>query len=186
VYFFYHQKQFNLLLKTTKMELKIMKEKAVSAFKNAGTEGKALLSDLFGRDVLCQEPMAWVKTFADVCMAAGVDVADYALPVSGTYKEKAAKYMDRLMLLEVAFNGGKVPNLADITERKYYPWHNIIPDSSRPAGFRLSYYVCDYDYSLSYLGDRPAFLEKEHAEYAGTQFIEEYEAHAQYEELSNN
>jgi hypothetical protein len=175
---------FSINHKATKMELKIMKEKAVSAFKNAGTEGKALLSDLFGRDVLCQEPMAWVKTFADVCVAAGVDVADYALPVSGTYKEKAAKYMDRLMLLEVAFNGGKVPNLADITERKYYPWHEIIPDSSRPAGFRLSFRDFDCDYSGSFLGVRPVFLNRDHAIYAGKQFIEEYAGFAENYNLS--
>jgi hypothetical protein len=130
--------------------------------------------------------MERIKTFADVCAETGKNADDYVVPLDATDEERAAIYMRRLKLIAKCFNGKKKVRLADTKQWKHYPWFNIIPDSSRPAGFRLSYGDFVFGRSISRLGVRPAFLEEEHAEYVGTQFIEEYEAHAQYEELSNH
>ena len=132
-----------------------------------------------------QTIMERLKTFADVCAATGKNEQDYIVPDAATDEEKAALYLKRVKLIAKALNGDRKVSMADTSQRKYYPWFRVIPDGNSPGGFRLSFfgYDCDDDYSS--LGVRPYFLESEHATYAGEQWQAEFEAWAQYEDLSN-
>jgi hypothetical protein len=154
----------------------IPKAKAIAAYLKADEAGKDWLNELLGEKIaLSEEPMDWVNTFELVCAAAGVSESDYAIPVAGSAKNKANAFEARLELIERVFNGDWVANLADTTQKKYYAWGNILPDSSRPFGFRLSYGDYGYVGSYSDLGARPYFKDGARAIYVFKTFTAEYE-----------
>ena len=133
------------------MELKLTKERAVEAYNKADKFGKDLLKNLLGNEVFVSiNPMETVKTFADVCDAAGMNSADYEVKESWSPAEKVAMYLKRLKLIAKVFNGDWKPNLADTTQEKHYPWFKILPGSS-PLGFRLSFNDSNYDHDNSNL-----------------------------------
>jgi hypothetical protein len=158
-------------------------ENLKKAYGKADENGKKLLADLYPAVFTPRPPMDWVDTFEKVCEAAGVDAAHYEVTASMSYKEKANKLMDQLMLLEV-FNEGKPINRADTTQQKLYPYHRIIPDVSVSGGFRLAFAgsACSYDHAI--LGARPEFINKKISDFVGKTFCHIYEAWAQNFQLS--
>lgn len=159
----------------------ISKQAAMAAFKKAGGDYNVFISML---DNISRPPMEWVNSFPLLCQAAGVQESDYAIPEQGTAKQKANVYWERLMLQEQVFNEGWIPNIIDITQEKWSVWASIIPDASRPFGFRLSAYDCDCDDSDSGLGARPEFKSKPIARYAFDTFTSDYEGFLYYTNLS--
>ena len=159
----------------------ISKQAALAAFKNAGGDYNVFISML---DNISRPPMEWVSSFALLCQAAGVQESDYAIPDQGTAKQKADAYWERLMLQEKVFNEGWIPSIVDIKQEKWSAWANIIPDVSRPFGFRLAYCGCGYDHSNSCLGARPEFKSKPIARYAFETFTSDYEGFLYYTNLS--
>ncbi len=151
---------------------------------NEGTQAeKDLLVKMYGK-----APFGPVlgrrETFADLCQEAGKNVQDYAIPENGTAKEKSDAYYAMLELVEEVLNEGWVANIADVSQDKYYVWANIIPDSSRPFGFRLSCGDYAYDGSGSALGARPYFKDSKTAIKAFKTFTDIYEGWVYYLNLS--
>ena len=155
------------------------------AYAKADDNGKKLLADLWP-EVFTRSPLEWVDTTEKLCEAAGVDIANYEIKNSMTYKQKADKLMELLMLLEVVFNEGKPINRADTSQRKWYPYFNVIPDESVSGGFRLAFFVSGYDFALAYLGARPEFVEEKISTCVGKKFRHIYEAWAQNFQLSKS
>ena len=162
----------------------IEEDNVLKAHKEGTPEIKKLLENLCGITIFKRKPLMELMTFEDVCEAAGEDADDYELLPTMSYKEKADMGMDRLMLYEKVFNGDKPVDMADITRRRYYPWHQTIVDSKAPAGFALSFGGCDCDFAIAILGARPEFNDEAHARFVGTQHIGEYETWAQNFQLS--
>jgi hypothetical protein len=166
-------------------ELKVLKDKAVTAYKNAGADGRKLLSDLLGREVFSSDPKEYIKTFADVCDERGV-VAD-AYRISGAINvfEQLKLQIQRLQLIAATFNGDWRADMANTSQAKYYPWFNVLADKAYPGGFRLSFRDYGYDHGLSNLGVRLYFKDSETATYVGKQFIGEYEGLMRIQQLIN-
>ena len=125
-----------------------------------------------------------LKTFTDICNAQGKNESDYDPSKVKAAWEKAAIHLRRLKLICKPFNGGETPKLADIKQRKNYAWAWIEEDSSRPFGFRLSYYDFGFDYSGSYLGARPYLLDSDWVEHVFNTFILEFEEWMYWENMS--
>jgi hypothetical protein len=120
------------------MELTVFKDKAVKAYKNASKDGRALLADLFGKDVFTGKLTERLNNFYAVCLEAGVNEADYAVPSGTDWARRAKAFENRLDLIAEVFNEGWIARIADTSQAKYYPWFKIIEDSSAPGGFRLA------------------------------------------------
>jgi hypothetical protein len=159
----------------------ISEHAGIATLKNAGKYYSKFIS-LF--DNSSRPPMECVSSFALLCQAAGVQENDYSIPDQGTAKQKADAYWKRLMLQEQVFNEGWIPSIVDIKQKKWSAWANIIPDASRPFGFRLtcSDFACDD--SCSTLGARPEFKSKPIARYAFETFTSDYEGFLYYTNLS--
>jgi len=164
-------------------QLIIDKDNAVKAFNEAEPGLKKVLSTLFGKEVLCQNPLEWVSSFADICQAAGEDEAQYIIPASATYKLAMDICQDKVDLIAKVLNGDWVEDLADTSQRKHYPYFNIIVDKAAPGGFRLSFDVSAYDFDFSHFGVRPTYRDGKTSDFAGRTFVAEYQAFGQYQKL---
>jgi len=161
-----------------------IEQKAQQQYKTASAATKKTLEVIFGKDLFIIPITDRIKNFSDICREAGVNEKDYAIPAKGTYKQKAEKCMERLMLLEKVLNGGVIINQADIKSARWEPYFNTVPDKKQPAGFGLSFDVCYYDGSDALLGVRPQYISKPIAEFAGKTFLADYTAFAQNYQLS--
>jgi len=138
-------------------------------------------------------PMTWVKTFSDLCVAAGVKEADYAVPDVFLGPEKEAAqfmtnlYWRRLMVGMLALNPKDwKPDIANIQQKKYCAYANIVPDNSSPLGFRLTYADYVFDRSPSHLGARPEFAESELAIFHFKMFTSDYEGYMYWQNKWKN
>jgi hypothetical protein len=162
------------------MELKIKKSDAIQAYQKADQKGKELLANLLGAEnVKPGDLLSYVKTFTDVCNEAGLEPEGFMIMPTWTAEDKERMHRRRIMLIATVFNQGWVPDLADASQYKWYPWFKIIPDKSKPSGFGLSCSGCVYGGSGSGLGARPYFKDQKTAVYVGKQFLDEFEAWAQ-------
>ncbi len=153
------------------------------AWLKADDNGKLVLETLFGSELVKsdREPKEWVKTFGDVCMAAGVDEDDYALDGDDCHYN-VGMCLRRLKLIAQVFNGDWRPSIANTGQPKYYPWFDIIKDEAAAGGFRLSYHGYDFVFSFTYLGARPYFKDADTAIHVGKLFIQEYEQLLRWED----
>jgi hypothetical protein len=146
--------------------LTISKSSALKAFNNASADTKALLQDLFGKDVFVQQKITdRVKTWEDACNVIGVD-PDEIYTGEADADDKARSAFDKLMVIVKALNEGWKPDWTDEDEYKWYPWFDL------SEGF--AYYDVFYDYTASYVGSRLCFKSRELAEYAAKQFLSLY------------
>lgn len=88
-------------------------------------------------------------------------------------REKAAFELE---IIVKANNGKEKMDLANTSQAKWHPIHNVIPDKSRPRGFRLAFdrSVCDRGYTN--LGCRHACKSEELAHFLGKERADLYEA----------
>jgi hypothetical protein len=160
-----------------KETLTINKSNALQAFSNTDSTGKALLTDLFGKEVFTPKKITdRVKTWGDVCQIAGIDTMHslpYPLPCNADQKAVNGFFM--ASVIAKVLNEGWEPNWGNSSEYKYYPWFEFPKDSSKSTGFDLSYHVCDHSGTHTTVGSRLVFKTAELAKYAGIQFISVYE-----------
>ena len=117
------------------------------------------------------------ENFEECCEIAGVNVAtDEILSLPDTPATLSAKKHRRLEIIGLALNGDWTPDMSDTSQRKYFPWHEVIPDTEVPSGFRLACGGCGYDDANACLGSRHYYKDANTAIYAGKQFIKEYES----------
>lgn len=161
------------------MQKQFTKEQIAKAHERSGGNLDNMLLFLEGK--VPKEPRDWIKTFGDLCEAAGVPEADYAIPEDGTDAEKRDAYYKRLELQERVFNKGvNCDMIANPNKNRYYVWFNIVTDDSNPFGFRLSFGDCDCDCSRAFLGARPEFHESNDAVYCFKTFTADYEGWLYY------
>lgn len=149
--------------------LQIKQDSLLAAFRNAGKEGKQVLSDLFGKQVALYDNITdRVKSFEDACQVLGISTNVPEVKGLPRKHQKAIIANYKLIVIAEALNEGWKPNWQDSDEYKYYPWF----DMSNPAGVGYS----NTDYAASYtgadLGSRLCLKNRELAIYFGQTFTD--------------
>ena len=180
-------------------QINIQKENVLNAYKNGNQDQKALLENLFGKDIFQPKDIKErVKTFEDACGELGNEhpfVKSYEKYVNTASGEEAdvIAYL-KLRIIAAALNEGWEPTFYG-DECRYYPWFYIYtkeeyekldedekkecrvvgrPYNNSSASGGLVYAIANYasSDSYSYYGSRLAFKTRELAEYCGKQFID--------------
>ena len=184
-----------------KDKISIQKENVMNAYKQATEEQKALLENMFGKDMFQPKNiMERVKTFEDACEVLGEEhsyVQEYRgiANVNFDFTQDIIAYL-KLRIIAAALNEGWKPTFSD-GECRYYPWFDIYPKDGyeklneddkkkcRVVG-RSSYDSYAYalgfvvfssvnistSYSYSYHGSQIIFKTRELAEYCEKQFVD--------------
>lgn len=149
--------------------LQIKQDSLLVAFRNAGKEGKQVLSDLFGKQVALYDNITdRVKSFEDACQVLGISTNVPEVKGLPRKHQKAIIANYKLIVIAEALNEGWKPNWQDSDEYKYYPWF----DMSNPAG--VGYSVTSYTASLASadFGSRLCLKNRELAIYFGQTFTD--------------
>lgn len=149
--------------------LNITAEAVKQAFKNAGKDGKQVLTDLFGKQVsLCDNITERVKSFEDACQVLGVSTNVPDVKGLPRKHQKAIVANYKLIIIAEALNEGWKPNWQDSYEHKYYPWF----DMTNPAGVGYSNTKYTAANANAPIGSRLCLKNRELAIYFGQQFTD--------------
>jgi len=152
--------------------LEITSEKAKQLYPDAEGDFKEMLEEKFGKKFLSGKFIDDIETFDDIIRLAGVHPDDYRPRNDETVDELAYRHAK---LIAKVYNRGSVLDAGNTEQYKYFPWHVITKDKSKPSGFGLSYHGYDGWHTHSDVGVRLCFLRSEDAIDAGKKFIEIYE-----------
>ena len=149
--------------------LQIKQDSLLVAFRNAGKEGKQVLSDLFGKQVALYDNITdRVKSFEDACQVLGISTNVPEVKGLPRKHQKAIIANYKLIVIAEALNEGWKPNWQDSDEYKYYPWF----DMSNPAGVGHSYTINAASYTNASIGSRLCLKNRELAIYFGQTFTD--------------
>lgn len=149
--------------------LQIKQDSLLVAFRNAGKEGKQVLSDLFGKQVALYDNITdRVKSFEDACQVLGISTNVPEVKGLPRKHQKAIIANYKLIIIAEALNEGWKPNWQDSDEYKYYPWF----DMSNPAGVGCSYTNDPASYASANVGSRLCLKNRELAIYFGQTFTD--------------
>lgn len=178
-------------------KITIQKENVLNTYNQASEEQKALLENMFGKDMFQpQDIKERVKTFDDAVAILGNDnqaVIDYYAIADKTCTEDILAFA-KLRVIAEALNEGWIPKF-DGDECRYYPWFYIYTkeeyekldedkkkecrvvgrlyfNSNANGGLVYANAIFASSYSNSYYGSRLAFKTRELAKYCGKQFID--------------
>lgn len=149
--------------------LQIKQDSLLAAFRNAGKEGKQVLSDLFGKQVALYDNITdRVKSFEDACQVLGISTNVPEVKGLPRKHQKAIIANYKLIVIAEALNEGWKPNWQDSDEYKYYPWF----DMSNPAGVGCSATFDAASYTGANIGSRLCLKNRELAIYFGQTFTD--------------
>lgn len=149
--------------------LQIKQDSLLVAFRNAGKEGKQVLSDLFGKQVALYDNITdRVKSFEDACQVLGISTNVPEVKGLPRKHQKAIIANYKLITIAEALNEGWKPNWQDSDEYKYYPWF----DMSNPAGVGYSSTNNAASNSIAAFGSRLCLKNRELAIYFGQTFTD--------------
>lgn len=149
--------------------LQIKQDSLLVAFRNAGKEGKQVLSDLFGKQVALYDNITdRVKSFEDACQVLGISTNVPEVKGLPRKHQKAIIANYKLIVIAEALNEGWKPNWQDSDEYKYYPWF----DMSNPAGVGFSSTHYTASYTSATFGSRLCLKNRELAIYFGQTFTD--------------
>lgn len=149
--------------------LQIKQDSLLVAFRNAGKEGKQVLSDLFGKQVALYDNITdRVKSFEDACQVLGISTNVPEVKGLPRKHQKAIIANYKLIIIAEALNEGWKPNWQDSDEYKYYPWF----DMSNPAGVGYSFTLHAASYTAAHFGSRLCLKNRELAIYFGQTFTD--------------
>lgn len=149
--------------------LQIKQDSLLVAFRNAGKEGKQVLSDLFGKQVALYDNITdRVKSFEDACQVLGISTNVPEVKGLPRKHQKAIIANYKLIVIAEALNEGWKPNWQDSDEYKYYPWF----DMSNPAGVGYSYTYHTASNTNAKIGSRLCLKNRELAIYFGQTFTD--------------
>lgn len=149
--------------------LQIKQDSLLVAFRNAGKEGKQVLSDLFGKQVALYDNITdRVKSFEDACQVLGISTNVPEVKGLPRKHQKAIIANYKLIVIAEALNEGWKPNWQDSDEYKYYPWF----DMSNPAGVGFAYTYAAASGTGASVGSRLCLKNRELAIYFGQTFTD--------------
>jgi hypothetical protein len=148
--------------------LEIKKEDALKAHQEAGSNGKTLLENLFGKQTFIKDIKERIKSFDDVLSELKIKREDFENSCKGLEPDEIAYRMAKLVTR--AFNGEEwIPDWTNYSQNKYFPYFTM----GSPAGVGFAYHDCARWLTYSRVGSRLAFKRREDAEYAGKLFEQE-------------
>lgn len=157
----------------TQRTLQITEENALKAFNDGCDDVKKVLSNLFGEKTFKPKNISdEIHGWNDILRLSGANADDYKQRPGETMDELAYR---QVKLIAKVYNQGATLDAGNTNQHKYYPWHKIVKDSSKPSGFGLSYFSCDLWHTTSTVGVRLCFVREQDAIDAGKKFIEIYE-----------
>lgn len=149
--------------------LQIKQDSLLAAFRNAGKEGKQVLSDLFGKQVALYDNITdRVKSFEDACQVLGISTNVPEVKGLPRKHQKAIIANYKLIVIAEALNEGWKPNWQDSDEYKYYPWF----DMSNPAGVGYANTYRTASNTDATIGSRLCLKNRELAIYFGQTFTD--------------
>ena len=149
--------------------LQIKQDSLLVAFRNAGKEGKQVLSDLFGKQVALYDNITdRVKSFEDACQVLGISTNVPEVKGLPRKHQKAIIANYKLIVIAEALNEGWKPNWQDSDEYKYYPWF----DMSNPAVVGYSDTAATASSAGASIGSRLCLKNRELAIYFGQTFTD--------------
>ena len=151
--------------------IKLSEANARSMYPTASKEIKQLLEDSFGKEFFTAKIRDLVNGFDDILRLSGKTMNDIAKP-GDTDDEIAYK---QIKLIAEVYNNGRTLDAGNTNQWKYYPWHEVVKDASKPSGFGLAYYGYGVWFSYSNVSVRLCFVDKDDAIDAGKKFIDIYE-----------
>lgn len=181
--------------------IQISKENVLSAYKQANSEEKVLLENLFGKELFTPKDITErIKTFDDAYQALGenhpycraFDNYGYAVKDTDVKDDKDIWAFLKLRIICAALNEGWTPKFTT-DEYRYYPWFYLytqkeidaMDDEERCrvlgrsynnavafAGVVFWYTNLASSYSGTNVGARLCFFKRELAIYAGKQFLD--------------
>jgi hypothetical protein len=153
--------------------LQITKENALKAYNSGCPDVKKVLENLFDPKTFVQQKIAdRVSGWNDIIVISKADPKDYTLRPGESDDELAYR---QAKLIAFVYNEGSILDAGNTNQYKYYPWHKIEKDSSKPSGFGLSCGGCGLWDSGSRVGVRLCFKKESDAIDAGKKFIDIYE-----------
>jgi hypothetical protein len=148
--------------------LKLEKSTALRIFKKASKEVQEILIETFGQKFFTGNIMDRVKTIEDALNEADEETKqEYLKSIQGYNTPDEIAYKQDKLIAKV-LRGDWLPNWNDSDEKKWYPWFQW----SSGSGFGFSFSLCVYASTLTDVGSRLCFPNKELADYFGKQFIE--------------
>jgi hypothetical protein len=154
-------------------ELKVSNETARKIYPTAPDAVKLLLEENFGKDFFSGK----IDTIEDILSISGKAMADIQKP--GDEDDEVAYKLGKLIATvynnKRIANGSKPLDPSDPKQYKYYPWHEVVKDDSKPSGFGLSFHVYGSWASTSAVGVRLCFIDSSDATEAGKKFIDVYD-----------
>ena len=173
-------------------KISIQRENVLNAYKQATKDQKALLENMFGRDIFKpQNIMERVKTFEDACEVLG-EYHQYVMAyrewirIYYSYCKDISAYL-KLRIICAALNEGWKPTFSD-GECRYYPWFYIYTKEEyeklnedekkkcRVVGQShdnaYAYTGVQASLSSAFCSSRLVFKTRELAEYCEKQFID--------------
>lgn len=155
----------------------IDKEKAIKTFNNADEKGKALITELCGKDAFVPPTTIFdrVKTVADAFKEEGKNFEE-SMPFKNP-QNNYEKYKNACEVVETvikSLNEDWVPNMKDKTQRKYRLYVELEEDASKPSGFGFAGSNFGYDYDCTSTGSRLVFENPEKANHFLRYFEQEW------------
>jgi hypothetical protein len=121
-------------MKTETLEIK--KTAAIKAYDEATSKGKTLLENLLGKNVFIKNIRERIQSVNDIFDLNNTTEADFNKKWEGHDESDKWNAFEKLMVL--AYNGGKIADFTDGTD-KYYP--RFVMGSSSGVGFACTDYV---------------------------------------------
>ena len=152
------------------MKLELSKETAKKIYPQSPDWLKEILDENFGKESLRTKDWKDFKTFEDLCLACGTTEAEFNHKWDPTQFDPSTIAFERLKVCTRAYNQDWPFNACDTTQRKWYPWFEVL---SSGLGFSDTTFSCDN--ASTYVGSRLCFESEEKAIHAGKNFTKLFE-----------
>lgn len=164
-----------ITIKTKNMTtLKIADSKARELYGKANPELKQILEDSFPKGFFSQKVTDRIKGWEDVCKEKGLHpVNDLPFPAPKNDHQEGTNAFFICTLAREVLNDGFRSLFGKNTRYILYP--DVIEDSCRPSGFRLSFDDLTYAFAFTFVGARLEFVDRPTAKHFFDCFLPYYE-----------
>jgi len=152
--------------KTIAIEENILK----TLFK-AHTEFLKIYENAFGKDYLSGKVIDKITCYADACIVNGETSINVLEMRENGFTDDEIIYR-QLKAITKAINKGRMPNMLDTSEKKWFPVFKVEPAS--PSGFVFYFSAYDDAGACAGCASRLCFLTEADSDYAGKTFTDLY------------
>ena len=154
--------------------LKLEDSKARELHSKATAELKQILEDSFPKGFFSQKITDRIKGWEDLCKEKGLHpVNDLPFPAPKNDHQEGVNAFHVCTMAREVLNEGFRSDFGKTVRYMLYP--DVIADSSRPSGFRLSFRVLTYTFADTFAGARLEFVSRNIAKHFFDCFLEHYE-----------